>query len=107
MTKKKEQTTPANTQVEAELERLLLDVLKQANGDLPLDAKIEAMNSATKTYATLRKLPPSGDERKGGFDAFRKQAAGGGTGGNAGPSDNTPRLFDSIAARGPASRTLS
>jgi hypothetical protein len=85
MTKpKKETPTPANLEVEKELEKLLLDVLKSANGDLPLDAKIEAMNSATKTYATLRKLPPSGDERKGGFDAFRKQAAGGGAGGSAG-----------------------
>jgi hypothetical protein len=85
MTKpKKETPTPANLEVEKELEKLLLDVLKSANGDLPLDAKIEAMNSATKTYATLRKLPPSGDERKGGFDEFRKQAAGGGAGGSAG-----------------------
>jgi hypothetical protein len=86
MTKaKKEQPTPANTEIERELEKLTLSVLRAANTPgVPLEEQIAALKTGTDAYAKLRKLPPSGDERKGGFDEFRKQAAGGGAGGGAG-----------------------
>ena len=84
MTKRKE-TQPANSEVEREMEKLLLGVLRDANAaDKPLDIRLEALNIAGKVYATLRKLPPSGDERKGGFNVLREQANGGGAGGSRG-----------------------
>ena len=88
MTKKKtEPATQPLPEIEEELKKLLLTVLKEANAPgVALDARTDALKTGSDTYAKLMKLPPSGDERKGGFNVFK--AASGGTGGSGGGPDS-------------------